>query len=145
MTPVFEGNNLVAAGVLMEAESVEDKGEGVEFCVFVYNAQPGVTIDYATGDSWLDENGTGNQQAAAKETKTVVETEIQAEKQTQAENTQAPAKETSTYILNTNSKKFHKPGCSAASQIKAANKDEFTGTRDEVIAKGYEPCKKCNP
>lgn len=53
----------------MEAESVEDKGEGVEFCVFVYNAQPGVTIDYATGDSWLDENGTGNQQAAAKETK----------------------------------------------------------------------------
>ena len=145
VTPVFEGNNLVAAGVLMEAESVEDKGEGVEFCVFVYNAQPGVTIDYATGDSWLDENGTGNQQAAAKETKTVVETEIQAEKQTQAENTQAPAKETSTYILNTNSKKFHKPGCSAASQIKAANKDEFTGTRDEVIAKGYEPCKKCNP
>ena len=145
VTPVFEGNNLVAAGVLMEAESVEDKGEGVEFCVFVDNAQPGVTIDYATGDSWLDENGTGNQQAAAKETKTVVETEIQAEKQTQAENTQAPAKETSTYILNTNSKKFHKPGCSAASQIKAANKDEFTGTRDEVIAKGYEPCKKCNP
>ena len=145
VTPVFEGNNLVAAGVLMEAESVEDKGEGVEFCVFVYNAQPGVTIDYATGDSWLDENGTGNQQAAAKETKTVVETEIQAEKQTQAETTQAPAKETSTYILNTNSKKFHKPGCSAASQIKAANKDEFTGTRDEVIAKGYEPCKKCNP
>ncbi len=53
----------------MEAESVEDKGEGVEFCVFVYNAQPGVTIDYATGDSWLDENGTGNQQAAAKKTK----------------------------------------------------------------------------
>ena len=52
VTPVFEGNNLVAAGVLMEAESVEDKGEGVEFCVFVYNAQPGVTIDYATGDSW---------------------------------------------------------------------------------------------
>lgn len=47
VTPVFEGNNLVAAGVLMEAESVEDKGEGVEFCVFVYNAQPGVTIDYA--------------------------------------------------------------------------------------------------
>lgn len=54
VTPVLRVNNLVAAGVLMEAESVEDKGEGVEFCVFVYNAQPGVTIDYATGDSWLD-------------------------------------------------------------------------------------------
>ncbi len=144
VTPVFEGDNLVADGVLMEAESVEDQGEGVEFCVFVYNVQPGVAIDYATGDSWLDENGTGSQ-TAAKETKTVVETEIQAEKQTQAETTQAPAKETSTYILNTNSKKFHKPGCSAAAQMKESNKAEFTGTRDEVIAKGYDPCKKCNP
>ena len=144
VTPVFEGNNLVAAGVLMEAESVEDKGEGVEFCVFVYNVQPGVTIDYATGDSWLDENGTGSQKAE-KETKTVAETETQAEKQTQAPAAQAPAKQTSTYILNTNSKKFHKPGCSAVSQMKESNKAEFTGTRDEVIAKGYDPCKKCNP
>ena len=144
VTPVFKGDNLVADGVLMEAESVEDKGEGVEFCVFVYNVQPGVTIDYATGDSWLDENGTGSQNAE-KETKAVAETEIQAEKQPQAPAAQAPAKQTSTYILNTNSKKFHKPGCSAVSQMKESNKAEFTGTRDEVIAKGYDPCKKCNP
>ena len=142
VTPVFKGDNLVADGVLMEAESVEDKGEGVEFCVFVYNVQPRVTIDYATGDSWLDENGTGSQKAE-KETKTVAETETQAEKQTQAP--AVPAKQTSTYILNTNSKKFHKPGCSAVSQMKESNKAEFTGTRDEVIAKGYDPCKKCNP
>ena len=51
VTPVFEGNNLVAEGVLMEAYSVEDEGVGVEFCVFVYNVQPGVEIDYATGES----------------------------------------------------------------------------------------------
>ena len=144
VTPAFKGDNLVADGVLMEAESVEDQGEGVEFCVFVYNVQPGVTIDYATGDSWLDENGTGSQNAE-KETKTVAETENQAEKQTQAPAAQAPAKQTSTYILNTNSKKFHKPGCSAVSQMKESNKAEFTGTRGEVIAKGYDPCKKCNP
>lgn len=144
VTPVFKGDNLVADGVLMEAESVEDKGEGVEFCVFVYNVQPGVTIDYATGDSWLDENGTGSQNTE-KETKAVAETENQAEKQTQAPDAQAPAKQTSTYILNTNSKKFHKPGCSSVSQMKESNKAEFTGTRDEVIAKGYDPCKKCNP
>ena len=142
VTPAFKGDNLVADGVLMEAESVEDQGEGVEFCVFVYNVQPRVTIDYATGDSWLDENGTGSQKAE-KETKTVAETETQAEKQTQAP--AVPAKQTSTYILNTNSKKFHKPGCSAVSQMKESNKAEFTGTRDEVIAKGYDPCKKCNP
>lgn len=52
VTPVFEGGNLVASGVQMEAFSVEDEGEGVCFNVFVYNVQPGIVIDYATGDSW---------------------------------------------------------------------------------------------
>ena len=51
VTPVFEGSNLVASGVLMEAESVEDKGEGILCCVYVYNVQPGININYATGDS----------------------------------------------------------------------------------------------
>lgn len=55
VTPIFEGNNLVASGVEMEALSVEDNGEGVCFHVYVYNIQPGVTIDYATGDSWLSD------------------------------------------------------------------------------------------
>ena len=53
VTPIFEGENLVANGVLMEAVSVEDGGEGIEFCVFVYNCQPGIVIDYATGESRL--------------------------------------------------------------------------------------------
>lgn len=51
VTPIFEGDNLVASGVLMEAWSVEDSGEGVCFCVYAYNNQPGVIIDYATGES----------------------------------------------------------------------------------------------
>ena len=51
VTPVFEEDNLVASGVLMEAESVEDEGAGVEYCVYVYNVQPGVVIDYATGEN----------------------------------------------------------------------------------------------
>lgn len=54
VTPVFDGDDLVASGVLMEAESVEDRGASVEFCVYCYNVQPGVTIDYATGDSAAD-------------------------------------------------------------------------------------------
>lgn len=58
VTPIFDGDNLVASGVLMEAESVEDKGDGICFCVFCYNVQPGVTIDYATGESTLDESYT---------------------------------------------------------------------------------------
>lgn len=51
--PIFEGNNLVASGVSMEAYSVEDRGLGVCFHVYVYNVQPGIEIDYATGDNWL--------------------------------------------------------------------------------------------
>ena len=55
ITPLYEGNNLVATGVQMEAYSVEDNGDGISFNVFVYNAQPGVTIDYSTGESWLED------------------------------------------------------------------------------------------
>jgi DNA-entry nuclease len=53
VTPVFEEDNLVASGVQMEAYSVEDQGEGVMFNVYCYNVQPGITIDYATGESQL--------------------------------------------------------------------------------------------
>ena len=53
--PVFEEDNLVASGVQMEAYSVEDEGEDISFNVFVYNVQPGIEIDYETGDSWQDE------------------------------------------------------------------------------------------
>ena len=56
VTPIFEEDNLLASGVQMEAESVEDKGEGVEFNVYVYNNQPGIDIDYKTGDSVLINN-----------------------------------------------------------------------------------------
>ncbi len=56
VTPVFVGKELVARGVLMEAYSVEDGGRGVQFCVFAYNVQPGIVIDYATGESWRAES-----------------------------------------------------------------------------------------
>lgn len=52
VTPIFEGNNLLANGVLMEAYSIEDNGDGVCFCVYCYNVQPGVVIDYKTGKNW---------------------------------------------------------------------------------------------
>ena len=55
VTPIFEGNNLVANGVLMEAYSIEDNGTGICFCVYCYNVQPGVTIDYRTGKSLKEE------------------------------------------------------------------------------------------
>ncbi len=54
VTPIFAGSNLLADGVLMEGYSVEDDGAGICYCVFAYNAQPGIVIDYATGESALD-------------------------------------------------------------------------------------------
>ncbi|PTL29594.1 hypothetical protein C7122_07200 [Lachnospiraceae bacterium oral taxon 096] len=130
VTPVFEGSNLVASGVLMEAESVEDKGEGILYCVYVYNVQPGININYATGDS------------SASGTNKTAETE----QATQAV-TQAASQQTSTesYILNTNTKKFHRPSCSSVKQMKESDKKSSSESRDALIAAGYDPCKKCNP
>ena len=54
VTPIFKGDNLLASGVEMEAYSVEDNGKGVCFNVYCYNVQPGVVIDYATGESYAE-------------------------------------------------------------------------------------------
>ena len=63
-TPLYEGQNLVATGVLVEAESVEDLGGSVSFCVFCYNVQPGITINYADGTSQLEQTESGNSETA---------------------------------------------------------------------------------
>ena len=55
VTPVYDGDNLLASGVVMEAKSVEDNGLGISFNVFIYNVQDGIEIDYKTGDSRLVE------------------------------------------------------------------------------------------
>lgn len=119
--PIFEGENLVASGVVMEAFSVEDEGEGVCFHVYVYNVQPGVEIDYATGESWE----TGDSASSALES--------QAEEQKRD------------YVLNTSSKKFHRPDCPSVDSMSEKNQQEYHGTREELIAQGYEPCGSCNP
>mgnify|MGYP002639008969 CR=1 FL=1 len=128
VTPIYEGDNLVVSGVQMEAKSVEDNGEGILFNVYCYNVQPGITIDYATGESQLSNDG-GSSAGSTEGNK-------------EAENEQ---KTESTYVLNTNTKKFHLPSCSSLNQMNESNKGEFTGTRDELIQQGYEPCKRCHP
>jgi DNA-entry nuclease len=116
VTPIFVEEEMVARGVLMEAVSVEDKGEGVEFCVYVYNNQPGILIDYATGESTL----------APEEEETQNGEEL-------------------TYILNTCSQKFHFADCGGVDTIKEENRSVFTGSRADVVAAGYEPCGRCKP
>ena len=123
-TPIFEGNDLVANGVLLEGFSVEDSGSGISFCVYCYNVQPGIEIDYVTGDSHV----------AAEKTQT--------ESVGGSENNESSSNR---YILNTNTKKFHYPTCSSVPDMKNKNKQEYLGTRNDVIAMGYEPCKRCNP
>ena len=121
VTPIFEGQNLVASGVVMEGLSVEDQGDGISFHVYVYNVQPGVEIDYATGDNW--------------EADTAVTSSY-------SENVSL---EEADYVLNTSSHKFHRPDCSAVEAMSEKNKEEYHGTREELIEEGYDPCGICNP
>lgn len=137
VTPIFEGDNLVASGVLMEAKSVED--EGLCFCVYCYNVQPNVTIDYATGDSTGPEftGSDGEAQAdASEEQQSTASEEQQSVSEGQTEGT---------YVLNTNTMKFHRPDCPSVDKMASKNRQDYTGSRDDLIAQGYEPCKNCNP
>lgn len=139
VTPIFEGNSLVANGVLMEGYSVEDKGAGVSYCVFAYNVQPGIEIDYATGESRLADGAQQEEQKTATVTPTPSPEPEKQEPVTGSEASQAD------YILNTNTKKFHYPTCSSVNDMKEKNKQEFFGTRDEAISNGYSPCGRCKP
>ena len=117
VTPVYDGDALVARGVQMEGWSVEDEGDGVSFNVYVYNAQPGVTIDYATGISYL----------------------------TDATQTESGSQENVAYILNISSQKFHSADCANGQSVKEENMEIFTGSRDSLLQKGYVPAGCCEP
>lgn len=122
VTPIFEGNNLVANGVQMQAYSVEDNGQGISFNVYCYNVQPGVAIDYATGDN----------QAVTSSSASVT-------------STSSDEADKKTYIVNTKTKKFHNPDCDGVKKMSSSNKKKYKGTRDSLISNGYSPCQKCNP
>lgn len=146
VTPIFDGDNLLADGVLMEAYSVEDAGEGISFCVFAYNVQPGIGIDYATGDNWAEGSGTYQSTVASVAEETPVpQPETDTAVQITPESSAPQESQGITYVLNTNTKKFHYPTCSSVDDMKEKNKQIYTGSRDEVINMGYVPCKRCNP
>jgi DNA-entry nuclease len=167
VTPIFEGDNLLASGVLMEAKSVEDNGTGLSFCVYCYNVQPGVTIDYATGDSSGPEftgsssssssssasssssgssgsySGSGSSSGSASSYDSGAGASSGSAGSSGA--VAAGSSSSSSYVLNTNTKKFHRPSCGSVSTIKDSNRQDYTGSRQDLINQGYEPCKKCNP
>ena len=122
VTPVFEGENLVASGVLMEAWSVEDAGKGISFCVYCYNVQPGIVIEYLTGESRREGS---DDRSVTEEPET------------------ADATKEEEFILNTSSRKIHLPTCDSLKDMKEKNKEFYTGTIEELKEKGYTPCRRC--
>lgn len=129
VTPVFEGDNLVASGVRIEAESVEDKGAGIRFHVYCYNVQPGITIDYATGDSRLAEDSEDDDK-----------TEVQSNVPSGQQNVITDKDDSSVMVHVTDTgAKYHSAGCSYLS------KSDHEITLEEAKEQGLKPCSKCNP
>ena len=125
VTPIFEGNNLVCSGVQIEAYSIEDNGEGIMFNVYCYNVQPGITIDYATGNSFSNSQQGGNNNQTESET---------------TPETSAPGNDNDNtemvWIPSSGSKYHSKSSCSNM-------KNPTQVTKDEAERRGYTPCKKC--
>ena len=116
VTPVFENDNAIASGVIMEAISLEDNGEGVCFNVYVYNVQPYVKIDYKTGNSEVDEKA-----LSERETN--------------------PAMESATYIINKYGMKFHSKDCNALPKEK--NRIYTNKSYEELVSEGCKPHSEC--
>ncbi|MDO4280325.1 MAG: DNA/RNA non-specific endonuclease [Peptococcaceae bacterium] len=150
VTPIFEGSNRLASGVLMEGYSVEDDGAGICYCIYAYNVQPGITIDYLTGDSAADASqshqadasqGSADAQSAADTTQAGAGNTTSGAQA--SANIGAATATTATYILNANTKKFHWPNCASVSRMK--NPITYNGSRDDLLAQGYSPCENCQP
>ena len=126
VTPDFKDEEMLARGVLLEGYSLEDNGEGICFSVYVHNIQPGIIIDYATGES-REESPTNESN----------------EKTDSSESSEAQSEQL--YILNTSAKRFHRPDCRSVKNIKQENKTEKNCFREQLIAEGYLPCGNCKP
>ena len=153
VTPFFYDDELVARGVLLEAQSIETTD--ISFCVWCYNVQPGIIIDYETGDSRIDEHYTVQITAGDEGYTKAGDTSGSSGTPNTNNNFSSEtspgmgedkdiASET-TYVLNTNTHKFHYVDCPSVKQMATHNMEQTTMTRDEIIAAGYSPCGNCKP
>lgn len=172
VTPIFEKDNLVASGVEMEAWSVEDAGQGVCFHVYCYNVQPGITIDYATGDSRLtdeepgttidapnpeepgtttdapnpEEPGTTTDAPNSEATETVIDLGTETRDNQSGDRSFSEddfENEEREFILNTNSRKIHLPECDSVNDMKEKNRKQVRDTLSNLKNSGYIPCARC--
>ncbi|MCR5034354.1 MAG: DNA/RNA non-specific endonuclease [Clostridia bacterium] len=116
VTPIYDGKNMVCSGVHMQAESIEDDGEGVSFNVYCFNVKPGYDIDYKTGETTVTDEELADMQRFERG-----------------------------YVLNNNTMKFHYPSCKSVSDMAEHNKEYVTTSREELIKEGYSPCGNCEP
>ncbi len=147
VTPIYHGLDYVAQGVLMEALSVEDNGWGIRFCIFAYNVQPGVTIDYFTGV-----NVASGQQLPDIDTSEDDRNEIAGDENGDGSSGEGDGESTNDgegiiadYVINKNSGKFHTADSSCVGKINAENRENYHGKKEDLLNEGYEACKICKP
>lgn len=163
VTPVFKGDNEVASGVQMEGYSVEDNGKGICYNVYCYNNQPGISIDYATGDSRQVSSETAESSSkssssgsrsrsgysSSSKNRSSKKSHSSARAHSARSSSSSKSGQTTaakqTYVLNTNTMKFHRPDCHSAKITSSQNKRVVHTTRSHLIQEGYDPCKNCNP
>lgn len=161
VTPVFSGDNLLASGVIIEAKSVEDNGAGVQFNVYCYNVQPGISIDYIDGQSWEDESSNTSesdneetqatavlQEQTATQSDTISSQQEQSAEQTynaggqeQPSVSETPAASGGDTMvwLSATGEKYH-----SINNCGRMNPDNATQVTEEyAINNGYGKCSKC--
>jgi DNA-entry nuclease len=150
VTPIYKGNELLARGVHMEAKSVEDKGKGVKFNVYCFNAEPGVKINYKTGDSAAADGSKGKSvktgygdNSARKSSSSSSDSAAKKSESAKTSDSDSSGSSKATYVLNTNTMKFHLPDCSSVTSM--THKKTVKSTRAALIKEGYEPCGRCHP
>ena len=145
-------------------DEIRQTSEGVCFNAYLYNVQPGVEIDYSDGESRringyvpgaaigaaaayreLTGGGSGEAEIMKLEEQGGTDSAGEAASEGSRALPKTSEAEEETYILNTNTKKFHYPSCKSVSDMKEKNRKSFSRTREEAISRGYVPCKRCNP
>ena len=128
VTPIYKKNELLCRGVKMEAKSVEDKGKGLSFNVYCFNVQPGIIIDYATGDSRQSKEYAKDNKGAFGASNSSKDKDYTVKRK---------------YVINTNTGKYHDPDCRSVKSMKNHNKKIMKTSKKYLEGQGYEPCGNC--
>ncbi len=140
VTPFYHGDDLVPFGIQIEALSMETEEDGICCNLFLYNVQPGIEIDYSTGENWR-----AGEVFALEDPAEPVDKAIKTVPAEIPEQSAEPESALVTYVLNKNTHKFHYPDCPSVLDIKAKNRQDVDWSREEAISAGYAPCGRCKP